>query len=122
MFTTDIINTRESSAGNVRTVRIKFEEKLYSSVVTIEGPTSNCQLSIIGSFCNLLTLKDEDLKKVTKSIAALTALRKIILIDINRPKVAQVERVFKNAIINKMDYTSTNNSSMTIILLKTENL
>jgi len=111
-----------TGVGQVRTLYVKKTGQLEHRIETIDGPTHNCQMSIIASFVNLMSYSDQELRDLVKRIAKDYALRNIIQVDVNRNRVQKIETTFKDCIINKMDYTSTNGSLMTIILLRNKSL
>lgn len=87
----------------------------------VRCPFANCQIGCISQFNNILyTDSLEERKKVLKN-----AIKKIdknqIIIDVNRTYEKRVEELFsEKQIVFKQQYTSTNDSLMTIYLLKTE--
>lgn len=108
-----------TSVGRVKQVNIQKGAAWLHTVSTIDGPTHNCQMSIIGGYVNIMSLSDEELKFVTQKICKELSLRKIIQLDLNRPQAERIKKLFESAVIKTMDYTSTNGSLMTIILLRT---
>lgn len=79
------------------------------------GPTSNCQLSVLGSVENLFanSMYRTEIINLLKGYC-----RAIWLIDIHTNKVSAAETFFgKGSILKQMDYISTNNSAMSIILI-----
>lgn len=112
-----------SAAGLVTQVKVvKLPNKMFYITVT-EGPTHNCQLSIIGAFCNLMSFTPEEIKTVlNKTYKEIHKFRKIILIDIQNAYVTNIENMFLGAVMAKTVYTSTNGSAMCIMLLRTSSI
>lgn len=106
-----------SMVGSVKKVKI-FSSAGTAILNTTDGPTNNCQLSIIASFVNLFFIKDDkEIYEIIKTLHKNLPLRKIILVDVNRNISTRVKSIFTNQIISDTPYTSTNGSMMNIILI-----
>lgn len=95
----------------------------YSFYIDI-FPTMNCQVNSIGAFDNLLR-KDNilDILKWLRKEGIIS--KKQILVDVNSALsysyVTKIKEIFESEnIVFEQQYTSTNNSIMTMMLLKTE--
>lgn len=97
-----------------------YGENQYNFLYLNMSPTANCQ---IGSFYNFVTLLHEnketqiEILKFTKNSGGLKAQ---MIIDINRTYEKKVEELIpEDMIVFKQQYRSTNESLMTMYLVKT---
>jgi len=106
----------------ISSIRIKVIENQYASTVNIiNSPTLNCQvMSAAGIGHILYQMNKYQIRNLLIKIKReIRNSKKILLIDINTRYVEHVEKsLAASSIINKMDYTSTNGSNMTIMLIK----
>ena len=84
------------------------------------GPTSNCQLSILGQAHYLLDIKNNKEKKQTIISTISKYTSHMILIDIKTKYKKDIIKFFNDdaELMFKNDYISTNGSRMTLIQLK----
>ena len=103
-------------------IKIKTRENNYPVTINIiNSPTLNCQVMSAAGIGNILgQMNKYQIRKFLMSFKNnIRNSKKILLIDIQRGFVEHVENsLAKSSIINKMDYTSTNGSNMTIMLIK----
>jgi len=103
-------------------IRIKVVENHYPIIVNIiNSPTMNCQVMSAANIGFILgQMNKYQIRKFLMSFKHnIRISKKILLIDIKQEFVEHVENsLAKSSIINKMDYTSTNGSNMTIMLIK----
>ncbi len=113
-----MINIQFSAPGGVMILTIGGK----TSIVAHVGPTSNCQLWLIGSFENLFitSVTKEERVDLFKAAHRYAGLKKILLIDIHQNAVEKLHKVIdKSTIMSTTNYTSTNGSTMAIIMIKT---
>jgi len=85
-----------------------------------KSPTGNCQLSMIGNAASMLSRLSGDALKKGILTAAAASGKRLILMDIKNQLVSKLTAALpKAAFTINAPYTSTNGSSMCIVLLNT---
>ena len=116
-YTINVLESPQTFAGVVRKISITGINFMEKHIVLIDGPTHKCQLSIMGSFVNISIIPSNDLREIVKFLFKNIPIRKILQIDVNRSIVEKIANTFPNEIIGNYAYSSTNGSSMNIILI-----
>lgn len=97
---------------------VEYTTKLGLQFVVHLYPTNNCQLRSISNFAELLLSSNK--LDILKCIYSRKYLENQVLVDVLSNYEGHVEELFpKETIVFKQPYTSTNNSLMTMYLLKT---
>lgn len=108
---------QNSNIFNIQNSNYPDEINILPSVIT--SPTGNCQLSLISTFKNLFSfdITDKERIELLKEVCKRTSY--LILVDIHRAIAEKTQKLLGDQCIHeKLDYTSTNNTLMTILLLK----
>lgn len=92
------------------------------NIIFVKTPTLNCQLSSIGGFYQLLdmiNISDNDivLEIIYKCFELISYKPNMILLDVKNSYVIRIEEIFKDKIISKIPYRSTNESSMCMFIV-----
>lgn len=95
-----------------------------SSIGYIYNITNNCQIASLSSFYSILNSSDcnKFLKWIYNTLLEVGHMKPQLIIDVQRQYSDKVDKMFGNYIVFKNDYTSTNNSNMTMYLIKSEGL
>ena len=116
-----IIDLEINSSGNETTVRFKLNAAHYPlSFRVIGSPTANCQLASacsIGS--KLIKLNKYQIRNLFIKLRKNNYSKRILLLDIHQREADHLKQsIAKSAIISDSPYTSTNGSSMELMLIR----
>lgn len=100
------------------------QNKIGYHIGYIYNITSNCQVGSLTSFYLILTSSDcnKFLRWVYKTIGEIGHMKPQLIIDVQTQYSDKVDKMFAGYIVFKNDYISTNNSKMTMYLIKSEGL
>lgn len=86
--------------------------------------TNNCQVGSLTSFYSILTSSDcnKFLKWMYTTIKEIGHMKAQLIIDVQTQYSDKVDKMFLGYVVFKQNYISTNNSKMTMYLVKSEGL
>ena len=95
-----------------------------SRIGYVYNVTSNCQIGSLSSFYTILNSSNRNkfLKWVYESTVSMGIMKPQLIIDVNAQYSNTVDKMFEGYIVFKNDYISTNESRMTMYLVKSEAL
>ncbi len=115
-----VVNTGRSSSQNSAPYDIYLENLKTNAGYIYAGPTSNCQLALIGSASALISrLKGKDLILAIKNSVSAVGKR-TVLMDIKTQYAKTLEATLPaDSFLLNERYKSTNGSDMSIVLINT---
>lgn len=117
MQITVIEKTVDITTGYIEYCRFVNSNGYSANISLIYSPFGNCQNFSIAYFNNILsTFSNEDVTKAVQ-ICSARVDKHLLLIDVATIYTVRIEKIFTN-IVFKNDYVSTNNSYMTIFMIK----
>lgn len=114
-----VIQYSDNLKSDGLTIPYLFGTKAIGANSTLYAePFNNCQIGAIASFVNVITLPKEKAEDVLKEIWRYCAKR-MVVVDIQRGYEDSLEKLFTSKeIVFKQQYLSSNGSTMTMYLLR----
>lgn len=105
-----------------RMVNFKFPNGYSGKFYYCVGPFMNCQNFSIAAFNQILEVCNDKQTIELINLVKVKVEKALLLIDINHSYINRVDKIFKESVMFKNEYKSTNNSEMCMYMINLNNL